>query len=60
MIIEVSIIDEETYFDVQVWNVEEQQHEEDLESTFDTFQEASEYVDSLTKDKNYVVYHKDL
>ncbi|QST02167.1 hypothetical protein IMZ31_22200 (plasmid) [Pontibacillus sp. ALD_SL1] len=61
MIIEVSIVEEETQedheFQVHVWDVEEQENAEELERTFFSSKEASDYVDSLVQDKKYVVYH---
>lgn len=55
MLIEVSIIEEGVYFDVQVWDIEEQGRVEDLERTFDTEKEASSYVNELIEDKKYDV-----
>lgn len=57
MIIEVSILDEQTHFEVQVFNMEEEEREEHLEKTFDTPEEANGYVDTLVQDKRYIVHH---
>lgn len=57
MIIEVSILDEQTHFEVQVFNMEEEEREEDLERTFATVEEANGYIDTLVQDKRYIVHH---
>lgn len=57
MILEVQILPEGDEYEVQVWNVEEQEREEDLERTFPTFEDASAYTDELARDKRYVVTH---
>lgn len=44
-------------WEVNVWNRESGEREEDLERVFPTEGEASEYVDSLVRDKRYDVFH---
>lgn len=58
MILEVSVIEEKDSFEVQVWNVESEEREEELERAFDHPEEASDYVEALVKDKRYVIQHK--
>lgn len=59
MLLEVTIIDETPDFDVQVVNTETDEREEELERSFDTKQQAYDYVQELAQDKRYVVTHKD-
>lgn len=58
MVLEVSVIEEKDSVEVQVWNVESEEREEEMERTFDHPTEASTYIDSLVQDKRYVVHHK--
>ena len=58
MLLEVSVIEEKDSCEVQVWNVENEEREEEMERTFDQPEEASDYIDSLVKDKRYVIHHK--
>lgn len=57
MNIEVSILNEETHFEVQVWNTDEGERAEDLERSFDTQTEVDDYVDDLVQNKQYIVQH---
>lgn len=58
MLLEVTVIEEKDGCEVQVWNVEAQEREEDMERTFDHPAEANDYIESLVKDKRYVIQHK--
>lgn len=59
MLLDVTIIDETGDFDVQVVNTETDEREETLERSFDTAQQAHDYVQELAQNKRYVVTHKD-
>jgi hypothetical protein len=57
MILEISLIKKDEEWEVQIWDVENQERVEDLERVFDDEKEASDYIDSLAKNKKYVIYH---
>lgn len=53
--VKYSELDED--WEVNVWDQEDDERVEDLERTFPTKDDANEYVDSLVKNKKYVVTH---